>query len=115
MSNTATLGDGRTEEEVLQLLVDALLYVFDPELGIDIVNLGLVYDVSIEGGDTAIISMTLTTPACPLTAQLEHDIELQLRDVIPHHRIAWVWSPPWNTALITPDGRDMLAAIGIRV
>ena len=79
---------------------EALHQVIDPELGIDVIDLGLVYGIEIDELGRAIITMTLTTPACPLT------------DLIEEFRIDWTWDPRWTMERITPEGRDQLAALG---
>lgn len=99
----------------LQIVRDALCYVFDPELEVDIVNLGLVYGLDCDADGTVVITLTLTTPECPLTDQIERDIDFHLRHIVPAHRIAWVWAPRWHEGLITEEGREMLLMSGYRV
>ncbi|WP_347125421.1 metal-sulfur cluster assembly factor [Microbacterium sp. SY138] len=96
-------------------VVDALTYVFDPELSIDIVNLGLVYDVAFDEDDVLIITMTLTSAGCPLTDVIEGDIAEALEGVVEAFRINWVWMPPWGPERITLDGIEMLSALGFAV
>lgn len=91
---------------------EALHQVIDPELGIDVVDLGLVYGVEIDELGRAIITMTLTTPACPLTDLLEDETASVLAGLVEEFRIDWVWTPPWTMSRITPEGRDQLNAIG---
>ena len=97
-----------TEERVL----DALKDVVDPELGVNIVDLGLVYGVQVDAEGNATIDMTLTTPACPLTDQLEWDARMVLEGVVKDVTINWVWMPPWTLDHITDDGREQLRSIG---
>ncbi|PRQ11904.1 aromatic ring hydroxylase [Corynebacterium sp. 13CS0277] len=91
--------------------------VIDPELGINVVDLGLVYDIWIENGDEAVIEMTLTSPACPLTDVLEDQAEQAVvgNKVASKLTIKWVWMPPWTPAMITEDGREQLRALGFSV
>ena len=91
---------------------EALHDVIDPELGIDIVDLGLVYGVRIEG-DVAVLDITLTSAACPLTDVIEGQIFQVLDGLVPDHEINWVWLPPWSPALMTPDGREQAKALGL--
>ncbi|MFT8592849.1 MAG: metal-sulfur cluster assembly factor [Bifidobacterium sp.] len=91
---------------------EALHQVIDPELGIDVIDLGLVYRIEIDEQQRAIITMTLTTPACPLTDVLEDECASMLAGLVEEFRIDWTWTPRWTMEMITPDGRDQLAAIG---
>jgi metal-sulfur cluster biosynthetic enzyme len=96
-------------------LMEALLDVVDPELGIDVVNLGLIYGVHIDEGDVATIDMTLTSAACPLTDVIEDQARTATDGLVQDLRINWVWMPPWGPDKITPDGRDQLRALGFNV
>jgi metal-sulfur cluster biosynthetic enzyme len=96
-------------------LMEALKDVVDPELGINVVDLGLVYDVTLEADSTATIDMTLTSAACPLTDVIEDQTRMALEGLVSDFRINWVWMPPWGPDKITDDGRDMLRALGFNV
>jgi metal-sulfur cluster biosynthetic enzyme len=91
---------------------EALHQVIDPELGIDVVDLGLVYRVEIDEHGRAIITMTLTTPACPLTDLLEDETATALAGLVEEFRIDWTWQPRWTLDMIRPEGREQLEAIG---
>lgn len=91
---------------------EALHQVIDPELGIDVIDLGLVYGIEIDKLGRAIITMTLTTPACPLTNLIEDECSSVLAGLVEEFRIDWTWTPRWTLDRITPDGRDQLAALG---
>jgi len=92
---------------------EALKDVMDPELGVNIVDLGLIYDLTWDDENTAlIISMTLTSAGCPLTDVLEEQTAQALDGVVDAFRINWVWMPPWGPEKITDDGRDMMRALG---
>ena len=97
-----------TEEEVL----DAMLDVVDPELMVNVVDLGLVYGVTIDDEANTTIDMTLTSPTCPLTDQLEYNTQLALDGLVNSVTINWVWLPPWSLEMITEDGREQLRSIG---
>ena len=94
---------------------EAMRDVVDPELGINVVDLGLVYGVTIDADGHAIIDMTLTSAACPLTDVIEDQTASALEDVTTSHRINWVWMPPWGPDKITDDGREQLRALGFNV
>lgn len=100
---------GRVTEEDIQ---DALHDVVDPELGIDVVDLGLVYGIEIDELGRAIITMTLTTPACPLTDLIEDECASALVGLVDEFRIDWTWKPRWSVENITEDGRAQLEALG---
>ncbi|MBR6460122.1 MAG: metal-sulfur cluster assembly factor [Actinomycetaceae bacterium] len=95
-------------------ILEALRCVIDPELGINIVDLGLVYEIHLDGTKT-VIDMTLTSAACPLTDVLEEQVADVLSDLVTSSRINWVWLPPWGPERITPEGREMLQALGFNV
>lgn len=96
-------------------VLEALKDVIDPELGINIVDLGLVYGVRIGEDDSAIVEMTLTSAACPLTDVIERQAQMVLASLVTDVTISWVWMPPWGPDRITPDGREQLRAIGFNV
>ena len=94
-------------------VVEALKNVSDPELGVNIIDLGLVYDLAWDDENNAlIISMTLTSAGCPLTDVIEDDTAIALDGIVDAFRITWVWMPPWGPERITDDGRDMMSALG---
>ncbi|NLW13033.1 MAG: metal-sulfur cluster assembly factor [Trueperella sp.] len=95
-------------------LVEALKDVIDPELGINIVDLGLLYGITLEG-NSAIADMTLTSAACPLTDVIEEQAHQSVAGLVDDFRINWVWLPPWGPDRITDDGREQLRALGFNV
>jgi metal-sulfur cluster biosynthetic enzyme len=99
------------QEDVLEALRD----VVDPELGINVVDLGLVYGVDVDREKIATIDMTLTSAACPLTDVIEDQAREALDGVVTDFRINWVWMPPWGPENITEDGREQLRALGFNI
>jgi len=97
-------------------LEEAMRDVVDPELGINVVDLGLVYGIAVDSG-VATIDMTLTSAACPLTDVIEDQARSALvsAGLVDDVRINWVWMPPWGPEKITEDGREQLRALGFRV
>jgi metal-sulfur cluster biosynthetic enzyme/ribosomal protein L22 len=95
---------------------DALAEVIDPDLGVNIVDLGFVRGVALDGR-TAVITMTLTSAACPLTRVLEDQIRAGLVPLgcVDDFRVDWQWIPAWRPADITDSGREQLRAIGFTV
>ncbi|WP_020573197.1 metal-sulfur cluster assembly factor [Actinopolymorpha alba] len=100
-----------SEDDVLEAMKD----VVDPELGINVVDLGLVYGVALDEGNVATIDMTLTSAACPLTDVIEDQTQVALDGIVEAFRINWVWMPPWGPDKITDDGREQLRALGFNV
>ena len=94
---------------------EALKDVVDPELGINVVDLGLIYGVTVDQNNHAVIDMTLTSAACPLTDVIEDQAAVALDPVVSGHTINWVWMPPWGPEKITEDGRDQLRALGFNI
>ena len=99
---------------------EALKDVVDPELGINVVDLGLVYGLNVETGEqgnVALIDMTLTSAACPLTDVIEDQSRSALvgAGLVTEIKINWVWNPPWGPDKITEDGREQLRALGFTV
>jgi len=102
---------GPETEDILEALRD----VVDPELGINVVDLGLVYGVTVGEDRLATIDMTLTSAACPLTDVIEDQARAALDGLVNDFRINWVWMPPWGPDKITEDGREQLRALGFNV
>jgi metal-sulfur cluster biosynthetic enzyme len=109
----------RAEDPSIDDLEEAMRDVVDPELGINVVDLGLVYGIQADGG-VATIDMTLTSAACPLTDVIEEQARAALTTgptggLVNDIKINWVWMPPWGPDKITEDGREQLRALGFRV
>ena len=102
---------GPEEEQIYEAMRD----VVDPELGINVVDLGLVYGVHVENDATVTLDMTLTSAACPLTDVIEDQTRAALDGLVTDYRINWVWMPPWGPDKITEDGRQQLRALGFNV
>jgi len=96
-------------------LTEAMRDVVDPELGINVVDLGLLYGITVDDGKVATIDMTLTSAACPLTDVIEDQTHAALGAFVDEVRINWVWIPPWGPDKITDDGREQLRALGFNV
>jgi metal-sulfur cluster biosynthetic enzyme len=101
---------------------EAMRDVVDPELGINVVDLGLVYDARADlAGETTVVTidMTLTSAACPLTDDIEDQANTALtggpKPLANEVKINWVWMPPWGPDKITDDGREQLRALGFNV
>ncbi|MBB4824479.1 metal-sulfur cluster biosynthetic enzyme [Sporosarcina luteola] len=101
------------DEEMKGSLYGALENVIDPELGIDIVNLGLVYDVNLDEEGTAEITMTLTSMGCPLGPQIVSNIKQELTELpeVKDVNVNIVWNPPWSRDKMS---RYAKMALGVR-
>ena len=94
---------------------EALRDVIDPELGINVVDLGLIYGIVIDPSGEAVVDMTLTSAACPLTDVIEEQAQQAVDGMLNGLRISWVWMPPWGPDKITDSGKEQLRAIGFNV
>ena len=115
-----TVNTDPVNEELLADVEEAMRDVVDPELGINVVDLGLVYGMNLEEGEAgtvALIDMTLTSAACPLTDVIEDQTRTALigADLVNEIKLNWVWNPPWGPDKITDDGREQLRALGFTV
>ncbi|GLU49473.1 metal-sulfur cluster assembly factor [Nocardiopsis ansamitocini] len=113
--NVQDAGEGtEVDQELQEELIEALKDVIDPELGVNVVDLGLIYGVNVDG-QIITIDMTLTSAACPLTDVLEEQANSALEEFGREVKINWVWMPPWGPDKITDDGRDQLRMLGFNV
>lgn len=96
-------------------VLEAMKEVIDPEIGVNIVDLGLVYSLKKAEDESLIINMTLTSAGCPLTDVLEEQTGEALEGVVDSFRINWVWMPPWGPEKISEDGREQMRAIGFSI
>jgi metal-sulfur cluster biosynthetic enzyme len=106
---------GGTTTVTVDEVTEAMKDVVDPELGINVVDLGLVYSLDVDDEGVAIIDMTLTSAACPLTDVIEDQTRTALDGLVEDFRINWVWMPPWGPDKITDEGREQLRALGFNV
>ena len=100
-----------TSDDVTEAMKD----VVDPELGINVVDLGLVYGIHLDEDSNCVLDMTLTSAACPLTDVIQDQTNSALEGLVNDVLINWVWMPPWGPDKITEDGREQLRALGFRV
>jgi metal-sulfur cluster biosynthetic enzyme len=103
-----------TPERYDQVL-EAMKEIIDPEIGVNIVDLGLVYGLQESSDGALLINMTLTSAGCPLTDVIEEQTAQALDTVVEAFRINWVWMPPWGPERITEDGKEMMRAIGFSI
>jgi len=110
----AASGKARVED-----VEEALKDVVDPELGINVVDLGLIYGLYVDDDNVVTVDMTLTSAACPLTDVIEDQAQQALvagpSPLVNDVKINWVWIPPWGPDKITDDGREQLRSLGFNV
>jgi metal-sulfur cluster biosynthetic enzyme len=105
------MDDTITREQAIEVLKS----VYDPEIPVNVWDLGLVYDLRLSGNDVA-ITMTLTAPGCPVGPQIAAEIEQKLQAAGAETvTVSFVWTPPWTTERVTPEGRLHLQMLGIPV
>jgi metal-sulfur cluster biosynthetic enzyme len=115
MTTTDSAASGASAPPNVADVEEAMRDVVDPELGINVVDLGLVYGITVDAQQHAVIDMTLTSAACPLTDVIEDQTAQALESLVVGHRINWVWMPPWDPSKITDDGREQLRALGFNL
>src|SRR6266567_1065201 len=106
------MSETTAETASLDDITEAMRDVVDPELGINVVDLGLVYGVTVDQNRVAVLDMTLTSAACPLTDVIEDQTRSALGSLVSDVKINWVWMPPWGPDKITDEGREQLRALG---
>jgi FeS assembly SUF system protein len=94
-------------DELKDRVVEALKSIYDPEIPVDIYELGLIYDVDISEDGDAIVTMTLTTPHCPVAESLPNEVELRVLSVpgIRDAEVKLVWDPPWDPSRMSDEAR----------
>lgn len=100
-------------EEMKGSMMGAIENVIDPELGVDIVNLGLVYDVELNEEEVAVVTMTLTSMGCPMGPQIVDGVKRELMELpeVKDVEVNIVWSPPWSRDMMS---RYAKMALGVR-
>lgn len=95
------------EDSLKQQVIEALKTIFDPEIPVNIYDLGLIYEVSVNEVGDADIKMTLTTPACPVAQTFPTQIEQEVAQVegIDQVHVELVWDPPWTHDSMSEEGR----------
>jgi FeS assembly SUF system protein len=99
--------EGEDDPLLLEPVLDALKTVRDPEIPLDLVELGLIYELIVKKGGLVYVEMTLTTPACPVAASMPSEVEAAIRTVpgVSEVRVNLVWSPPWSPERMSEEAR----------
>ncbi|MBO6020653.1 MAG: metal-sulfur cluster assembly factor [Aeriscardovia sp.] len=111
-TKTELIAPDGEKEALAKKVLDKLSEIIDPEIGIDLVSLGLVYKVEIDELERAILTMTLTTPLCPLTDSIENEIAHALWGTVSQFKVEWTFSPLWSVENISQEGVEQLRALG---
>lgn len=96
------------------LIYEALYDVVDPEIGVNIIDLGLVYEVKSNPHNIELL-LTLTSPACPLQDDLETQIVTVLQDFRKPVKMVWTFKPLWSPAFMSDDGKEQMIALGAHI
>jgi FeS assembly SUF system protein len=98
------------KEKMKEKIIESLKGVYDPEIGLDIVNLGLIYDINISEEGEVNIKMTLTTPGCPLAGSVEEAVRTVVSaiDEVKDVNVELVWDPPWNPSMMSEEAKQIL-------
>ena len=93
--------------ELQEAVIEALKSIYDPEIPVDIYELGLIYDVAISEDGDAVITMTLTTPHCPVAESMPGEVEMRVLSVpgIRDAEVKLVWEPPWDPSKMSDEAR----------
>jgi len=95
------------ENALVDSVIEALKSIYDPEIPVDIYELGLIYDVAISEDGDAVVTMTLTTPHCPVAESMPGEVELRVLSVpgIRDAEVKLVWDPPWDPSKMSDEAR----------
>jgi FeS assembly SUF system protein len=98
---------GEDDPALMAPVLEALKTVRDPEIPVNLVELGLIYELIVKKGGLVFVEMTLTTPACPVAASMPGEVEAAIRTVpgVSEVRVKLVWTPPWTQDLMSDEAR----------
>lgn len=104
---TETPAPSGSTDEVKEAIVAALQTIFDPEIPVDIYNLGLIYGVEVNEDHDAVVEMTLTTPHCPVAESMPCEVEMTVLAVpgVRDAEVKLVWDPPWDPSKMSDEAR----------
>ncbi|HET9459498.1 MAG TPA: SUF system Fe-S cluster assembly protein [Sphingomicrobium sp.] len=94
-------------DELKERIIEALKSIYDPEIPVDIYELGLIYDIEVSEDGDAIVTMTLTTPHCPVAESMPGEVELRVLSVpgVRDAEVKLVWDPPWDPSKMSDEAR----------
>ncbi|HEV8031743.1 MAG TPA: iron-sulfur cluster assembly protein [Stellaceae bacterium] len=99
--------EGEDDPELLEPVLEALKTVRDPEIPVNLVDLGLIYELVVKKGGIVFVEMTLTTPACPVAQSMPGEVEAAVRGVpgVNDARVKLVWTPPWDRDRMSEEAK----------
>ena len=99
--------EGEDDPQLMESVLEALMTVRDPEIPINLVDLGLIYELIVKKGGIVFVEMTLTTPACPVAQSMPGEVETAVRAVpgVNEARVKLVWSPPWDRDRMSEEAK----------
>ena len=91
------------KQELEEKIIDVLKTIYDPEIPVNIFELGLIYEIGIDGDENVNIKMTLTSPACPVAESLPPEVEMKVSEMedVRSAKVDIVWSPPWDKEMMS--------------
>jgi FeS assembly SUF system protein len=103
------------KEELINRVVSVLKTIYDPEIPINIYDLGLIYRVDVDEDNVVHIDMTLTTPACPITVFVVQQVINYVKGVegVKDVKVNITFNPPWNPSMMTKEGRERFKQLSI--
>jgi FeS assembly SUF system protein len=103
----ANVPDGEPGGATYDAIIDALKDIYDPEIPVNIYDLGLIYNVEVTDAGHAVVTMTLTTPHCPVAESMPGEVELRVGAVpgVGHAEVNLVWDPPWDSTKMSDEAR----------
>ena len=106
-TDTNPTGNNEQTHELKPRIVEALKTCYDPEIPVDIYALGLIYDIDVSPEGDVAVSMTLTSPACPVAGTLPGEVEMKIRSVegVRDAKIELVWDPPWEMEMMSEEAK----------
>lgn len=102
------------KEEVKKKVIEALRKTYDPEIPVNVYDLGLIYDIRVGDDKTVEIDMTMTAPGCPVAGMVVMMTEAMVQEELGDEykvKVNLVWDPPWTPDRVTPEGREQLKEI----
>ncbi|RLG05029.1 MAG: phenylacetic acid degradation protein [Thaumarchaeota archaeon] len=103
-----------SKEEIRKKVIEVLKETYDPEIPVNVYDLGLIYGVDVDDDGGVEIEMTLTAVGCPMAGMITYMVEENVRSKIPEVKkvnVRVVWDPPWSPEKITPEGREALKKV----
>ncbi len=100
-------------EEIGSKVVEVLRGVYDPEIPVNVYDLGLIYELKVSVGGEVYIKMTLTAPGCPIASSIVNEVYKRVREIpgVKDVKVELTFEPPWNPTMIREEGREILKAV----